>query len=293
MAQPWRSGAVRRLLIIGGSGYLGRALTARAGGGWRVVATRLSQPGAGPVLDVRDAPSVRRLISELRPDVIVNTAYLQAGDAMDEVNVTGAGIVAEAAAFAGARLVHLSTDFVFGGDRRRGGYGEGDPAQPVNDYGRSKLAGEHAVAASAPAALIVRTSLIYGGEQLSPHERMVLDALDGRRDVAFFSDELRCPVVAGDLAGALLELAPKPVSGRLHVAGADAVSRLEFARLIAAQHGRDPERLRSSLSRDARQSRPLNCALDCSLAAGLLEASPRGVREVLTAGVPATGQSLH
>jgi dTDP-4-dehydrorhamnose reductase len=122
---------------------------------------------------------------------------------------------------------------------------------------------------------------------------MVLDALDGRREVAFFSDELRCPVVAADLADALLDLAAQEVSGTLHVAGADAVSRLEFARLVAVANGRDPAALRSALSAGAEPPRPLNCALDCSRAAALLSSPLRGVREVLAGGIPAAGQSLH
>jgi dTDP-4-dehydrorhamnose reductase len=282
-----------RLLITGGSGYLGRALAAQAGLDWDVTATRHTQPGPGPVLDVRDDAAVERLVGELGPEVVVHTAYLQSGEQMVDVNVAGAGNVARAAASVGARLIHVSTDFVFDGRRERGGYSEDDAAVPITDYGRAKLAGERAVADAAPDALIVRTSLIYGGDQPGPHELMVLDALDGRRDVVFFSDELRCPVLAAELAGALLELARRPLAGTLHVAGADTVSRLEFARLVALSHGRDPGSLRSALSATARPRRPLNCALDCSRAAGLLTVPVRGVRAVLGAGVPSAGQSLH
>ena len=282
-----------RLLITGGSGYLGRVLAARARADWDVTVTRLTQPGSGPALDVCDAAAVGRLIGRLRPDVIVHTAYRQSGEEMVNVNVAGAGNVARAAAGVGARLVHLSTDLVFDGERPRGGYSEDDVASPITEYGRSKLAGEGAVAAVAPDALIVRTSLIYGGDRPGPHEEMVLDALDGRRDVAFFSDEMRCPIVADDLVEALLDLARQPVSGPLHVAGADAVSRFMFAQLVAASHGRDPAPLRSALSSAARPPRPLNCALDCSRAGDLLATPLRGVRAVLGAGVPHVGQSLH
>jgi dTDP-4-dehydrorhamnose reductase len=280
------------LLITGGSGYLGRALVARAQSAWHVTATHLTQPGHGPKLDVRDAGAVGRLIAELRPEVIIHTAYVQAGADLVEVNVAGAGNVARAAAAIGARLVHLSTDFVFDGGREWGGYTEDDVAKPVTEYGRAKLAGERAVAAASPDALVVRTSLIYGGDRPGRHEQMVLDALDGRRDVGFFSDELRCPIVAADLAAALLDLAREPVAGPLHVAGADAVSRFEFARLVAASLGRDPSPLRSALSSTASSPRPLNCTLDCSRAAGMLETPPRGVRSVLGAGVPSARQSL-
>lgn len=282
-----------RLLITGGSGYLGRALAARAEPEWDVTATRLTQPGPGPLLDVRDAVAVGRLIERQRPDVIVHTAYLQSGAEMADVNVAGAENVARASAAVGARLVHLSTDVVFDGERDRGGYSEDDAARPITEYGCAKLAGERAVAAAAPDALIVRTSLIYGGDLPGPHEQMVLDALEGRRDVAFFSDELRCPIVAADLAGALLDLAQQPVSGLLHVAGPDAVSRFEFAQLVAVSQGSNPALLRSALSSASGPRRPLNCALDCSRAAGLLASPIRGVRVVLGAGVPQGRHSLH
>jgi dTDP-4-dehydrorhamnose reductase len=282
----------RRLLVVGGSGYLGRALMARAGSEWDATGTCHSQASAGPQLDVRDRGAVDRLLAELRPAVVVNTAYLQSGDEMESVNVAGAGHVAAAATAAGARLIHLSTDVVFDGSLERGGYRESDPPAPVTAYGTSKLAGERVVAAVAPAALIVRTSLIYGGDRPGPHEQLVLDAIDGRSEVAFFSDELRCPVTAGDLAAALLELAGGDSAGPLHVAGADAVSRLEFARLIALAHGRDPSRLRASRSADAGLRRPLNCTLDCGRAAALLGAPLRGVRAALAPGAAVTGHSL-
>jgi dTDP-4-dehydrorhamnose reductase len=86
----------------------------------------------------------------------------------------------------------------------------------------------------------VRTSLIYGGPELAAHERMVLEAADGVRDMAFFTDELRCPIAVADLAAAVLELAELDIAGALHVAGADVLSRLDFARLICVHHGARP-----------------------------------------------------
>ena len=135
----------------------------------------------------------------------------------------------------------------------------------------AKLDAERAVADADPAALIVRTSLIYGGDRPGPHEQLVLDALDGRSDVGFFTDELRCPIVAvPDLAAALLELAAMRVAGPLHVAGPQPVSRYEFALLVAAAHGRDPACLRAARSAELPQRRPLDCALDSSRAQALL-----------------------
>jgi dTDP-4-dehydrorhamnose reductase len=240
-------------------------------------------------LEVRDPDQVERLVAAVRPDCVIHTAYARDAWAAWETNVGGARNVAAAAAAAGAGLVHLSTDVVFAGDAGRP-YVEADEPRPVTAYGRSKAAAEAAVRAAHLAAAIVRTSLIYGGREPGPHERAVLDALDGRTDTAFFTDEVRCPVQVGDLADALLELAVHGFAGPLHVAGADAVSRHELARLVAAANGRDPARVRASRSADLPDPRPLDCRLDCGLARSLLTTRVRGVREVLQGPSRSTAQ---
>jgi dTDP-4-dehydrorhamnose reductase len=278
---------MRRILITGGTGYLGAELVRRAGaGGWQVAATSFSQlpdqPGARWFqVDVRDEPALTRAFEAWRPDVVVHTAYRQSGPDLWSISAEGAGVVARAVRQAGARLIHLSSDVLFDGERV-GSYSEADDPSPITPYGEAKAAAERLVAEAHPAALIVRTSLIYGGAEPGPHEQLVLDALSSQADVAFFTDELRCPIAVGDLAQALLELAPGERVGRLHVAGADIVSRNEFARLVAAAHGQDPARLRAASSAGSGIRRPRNCALDSSLARQLLQTRLRGVREVLS-----------
>lgn len=273
--------AGRRLLVTGASGYLGSALAAAArAGGWQVTGTRHTAAGDDVMLDVRDGGAVAALVARVAPDVVVHTAYLQSGPDMWAVNESGSRSVAAAAAGAGARLLHMSTDVVFDGELRRP-YREDDLPRPVTGYGHSKLAAERAVAELHPEALVVRTSLIYGGAGAGPHERLVLDALAGRVEVGFFEDELRSPVAVPDLAAALLELANGDAAGILHVAGPEPVSRLQFARLIAAAHGADPAVLRSARSAEQPMQRPLDCVLDSSRAQGLLQTRLRGVRETL------------
>ena len=275
-----------RLLITGGTGYLGSELVRQAlAGGWQVAATYLARRPAEDralwlPLDVRDDRAVEQMFAELRPAVVIHTAYRQDEPDLWAVTAVGAGVVARMAQQIGARLIHLSSDVVFDGDRA-GSYTERDRPHPITPYGAAKAAAERLVVEGCPDALIARTSLIYGGAQLSKHEQLVLGAADGHVDVAFFSDELRCPVVVSDLAAALLELAPRRESGLLHLAGADIVSRYEFACLIAAAHGRSPDRLRAALSASSRMPRPRNCALDSSRARQLLRTRLRGVREVL------------
>jgi dTDP-4-dehydrorhamnose reductase len=229
---------------------------------------------------VRDAAAVGALVAAVGPDCVIHTAYLQDGPDAWATNVDGSANVAAAAAAHGARLIHLSTDLVFDGRAGRP-YTETDEPNPLLEYGRAKAAAEAAVTERHPGAAIVRTSLIYGGEGLSGHERRILDVVDGRADLAFFTDELRCPVHVSDLAAALLALARTAHAGPLHLAGADGVSRYEMACLVAAAGGRETAHLRTTTSAGILPERPRDCRLDCSLAAALLGRRLPGIREIL------------
>ena len=257
--------------MTGASGYLGSELVRRARDrGYEVIAATFSRPGLQ--VDVRDSAAIARLVEPGAFDAVVHTAYVRDGPSAWPVSVDGAANVARAAARAGARLVHLSTDVVFDG-RRETPYIEANEPSPTTEYGRAKAEAERLVAREHPDALIARTSLLYGGEQPGPHERA---ALDGAH--VFFIDEIRCPTHVADLADALLELTATDVAGPLHVAGADAVSRYEFARLIRAAHGLDPDAIHGV---PAPPGRPRNCPLDSSRAASMIQTPLRGVRTVL------------
>jgi dTDP-4-dehydrorhamnose reductase len=240
-----------RVHVTGATGYLGRELV------------RLRPDATTERVEVRDAAAVAELLARLRPEVVIHTAYRQ--DEPD-VNTVGSENVARAAAAVGARLIHLSTDVVYDG-RKGSPYVEEDPLSPVTDYGRAKAEAEVRVALAHPGALLVRTSLIYGGETPSKHEVAARDPSS-----TFFTNEIRNPVQVGDLAAALLELAALDLSGPLHVAGADAVSRAAFAQLVA----RRPVR-----GEPACATRPLDCSLDSSRAQALLRTPLRGVCDVL------------
>lgn len=266
---------MRGLLITGASGYLGAELMRRAPD---ATGTYLTAARPDSVrLDVRDADAVDDLVGRLSPDAVIHTAYSEAGDEQAmAVNEAGSRNVARAAAKAGARLVHVSTDLVFDGELGRP-YTEDDEPRPIIEYGRQKLAAEEAVREAMPDSLIVRTSLIYGGPGAEPsrHELLIRDPQGTR----FFTDELRNPVQVGDLAAALLELADADLGGVLHVAGADAVSRYEFARLVSDR----PDALESALAAEHSSPRPLDCRLDSSRARARLRVPLRGVRTVFAA----------
>jgi dTDP-4-dehydrorhamnose reductase len=256
--------------VTGGSGFLGGVVAEAARqAGWTVTATRFSASGGHLVpLDVRDAAAVDALVADVGPHAIVHTAYVKVGPESRAVIVDGSAHVAAAAAAHGARLVHLSTDIVFAGTAGRP-YSEDDPPAPVVAYGRDKADAEARVAAAAPGATLVRTSLIYGGPARpdGPPDRMARDP-----GVAHYVDELRCPIQVDDLARALLELCELDVAGPLHVAGAEGLSRREFAALLAGHDVR---------SAAAPPGRPLDCRLDSSRARALLRSPLPGVRDVV------------
>jgi len=273
------------LLITGGSGYLGRRLIALAVGRWQITATYFCHPlhGDGFIatrMDVRDAGQVAALMAQVRPDVVIHTAYTtESEEAMQRVIIQGTRHVAQAAMGIGARLIHLSTDVLF--DGRRGHYTEDDPPSPITPYGRAKAIAEAIVAAEASDAVIVRTSLITGFDPPDPRTRWVLDSLREGREIRLFTDEFRCPVWVTTLAQALLELAELDYRGVLNVAGDQVLTRYEIGVRLARFFGLDPAGITPALAAESGLVRPLDCSLDLSLARRLLRTPLPGLDEVL------------
>jgi dTDP-4-dehydrorhamnose reductase len=273
-------------LITGGTGYLGRALIRQASfRGLKVAATFHAQPPSPTSdvawyhLDLREPAAIRSLIRDVRPTVIIHTAFRQYDPDLMAVTGEGAGYVAEAAAEVGARLIHLSSDVIFDGEKV-GAYTEEDPPNPITDYGQAKARAEALVQRRHPAAAIVRTSLIYGFEPIDRHSAFALAIARGERSERLFRDELRCPVFVEDLATALLDLAQSDYYGVINFAGAETLSRYEWGRLLAQAHGLDPDRIVGGFSAESPTPRPRNCALDISRARQL-GYRLRGVYEVL------------
>jgi dTDP-4-dehydrorhamnose reductase len=269
------------LLVVGGSGLLGREVTRRAvAAGHRVVATYHSRAaGIGGVdwrpLDIRRREDVAALVAGTRPDVIVNAAYRQADWA---TTADGGTHVALAAAAAGARLVHVSSDAVFSGAAVH--YDETRNPDPTTAYGAAKAAAETAVKGITPTAVIARTSLIIGHGR-SQHERHVHALVAGTATGVLFTDDMRCPVHVTDLASALLELAASTHRGVHHVAGPDAISRYELGVLIARRDGLDETALSTGRRAGTNLPGPIDVRLDCTRTRRRLGTTLRGARDFL------------
>ena len=197
-----------------------------------------------PDLDLTDAAAVRARLRAQRPDVVVHcAAYTDVdGAEADEatatrVNGDAAGHVAAASAAVGAFLVHLSTDYVFAGDADEP-YAEDDQPAPRTAYGRSKLAGERAVAAAGGAHAICRTAWLYGAGGRNFVDTML--RLGGERDeVSVVADQVGSPTWTGHLAPALLAVAERRAGGVHHLTGDGACSWHDLAVEALARAGVD------------------------------------------------------
>ena len=276
-----------RLLITGAAGMLGRDVCARTP--HELIALARAD------LDITDAGAVDAAVSRARPDVVINCAAWTNVDLAEgaepeacEVNGRGAGNVARAAAGAGAWTIHVSSDYVFDGGRREP-YLESDPVNPLSAYGRSKLAGEAAVAQAAPAShTIVRSSWLFGAG--GPCFPSTILRLAGERDgLTVVDDQIGCPTFTGHLAGALLELAERRVGGILHVAAAGHCSWYELAKVIVETAGLDCEVAPGSTAELARPApRPAYSVLRSERDAPALPDWRAGLAEYMAARVPAT-----
>lgn len=227
-----------RLLVTGAAGMLGTDVVAAAADHDVVALARAD-------LDIADADAVRAALRDARPDAVINcAAYTNVDRAETEealatrINGAGAGNLASGAAEVGAHLVHVSSDYVFAGDATSP-YLEDAPTGPLGAYGRSKLAGELAVAAASGAHAIVRTSWVFG-----PHGRNFVDTmlrLGGERDeLTVVDDQVGCPTYTGHLAPALVRIAERRAPGILHVAGTGSCTWWELARAAFERAGLRP-----------------------------------------------------
>ena len=219
-------------------------------------------------LDITDRDAVMQAVTTFRPQAIINCAAFTAVDACESepdrafaANALGVRHVAEAARRVGAHVCHISTDYVFDGDKPTP-YTEWDVPAPRSVYGQSKLAGERELDAD---ATIVRTSWVCG-ERGNNMVKTILRLAGERDQLAFVDDQVGHPTFTEDLATIIRKLVVDRRPGLFHVTNQGAVSWYEFARAVLAAAGHDPGRVRpiatSELDPPRPAPRPANSVLD-------------------------------
>jgi dTDP-4-dehydrorhamnose reductase len=176
-------------------------------------------------VDITDARATTDMLAEVGPDAVIHCAAWTDVDAAEEreeealaVNATGSANVATAARDVSARIVAVSTDYVFDGSLTGRPYVESDAVGPIGAYGRTKLAGEEAVTSSNPNHAIARTAWLYGAGGKNFCDTMLRLASE-RDEVAVVTDQVGCPTWTGHLSPALLDLAVADATGIFHTAG--------------------------------------------------------------------------
>jgi dTDP-4-dehydrorhamnose reductase len=226
------------ILVTGGAGQLGTAF-------------RKVLPEARYVdladFDLTDLEGLAAALDDMRPTAIVNCAAYTAVDRAEQeealatiVNGSAVAVMAGYAALHRIPFLTFSTDYVFPGDGEQP-YLESSPTDPINAYGRSKLAGEGAALAACPEALVVRTSWLVSGTH--PNFVATMLRLAAEREVRVVDDQRGCPTMVDDLAPAAWAALRAGVSGILHLANSGETTWFRFARAAVARAGLDPGRI--------------------------------------------------
>lgn len=242
--------------------------------------------------DLTDAPAVNAILSEARPEVIINPASITDVDLCERSpekayanNVQATAELSRAARSGGIHLVHVSTDYVFDGDD--GPYDEGDLPNPRGAYATTKHMAEQAVRVLAPSWAIARTAVVYGWPPSSRPNfgSWLVGALRRGESVRLFEDQFVSPSLALSVAAMLAEIAERKLTGIWNACGASVVDRLTFGRELCGVFGFDKALCIASKVADAKLAspRPRRCGLKADKAAAQLEAKPLPLSAALEA----------
>jgi dTDP-4-dehydrorhamnose reductase len=273
-----------RILVLGAHGMLGRDLTEvlRSSSEGEVVPWDLGE------IDIREETETVERIAELRPDVIINAAAFTQVDNCESqteqafaVNAEGMKHVALAALRCQAKVVYLSTDYIFDGKKREP-YLEGDPPHPLNAYGRSKWRGEEYVRTLLKRWLIVRTEWLYGRHGKNFVTSILGQAREGD-ELKIVEDQVGSPTYSVDLSKILAALIQKEAEGVFHVTNSGACTWYEFGKAILQLSGLDSIRVAPISSQELRRraTRPIYSVLSCQKLTSTMGVTPRPWIEAL------------
>ena len=257
---------MKRVLICGSNGLLGQRLSLFLSNNTAYEVLNTSRQRSFVFddrlfdytqLDITQKGDVKSLVSSFQPSVIINAAAASNVDWCEthreeawNINVVGVENLIEAARKVGARLIHVSTDYVF--DGKNGPYAEDAQPNPINYYGKAKLASENAVRAGGIPNSILRTIVLYGGgiQVKNSFALWVVRSLRSGQRIKCADDQISNPTHVSDLAQAILNIFEFDRTGLYHVCGRETVSRYDFAIKIAQAFGLDANLIQRSKSSD-------------------------------------------
>ena len=293
-----------RLLVTGASGLVGsKVFTAARAQGVRVFGTYHEHALNHEKLlraDLASGEEIHRVVQNTAPDVIIHSAGLTDVDQCELetqraflVNATTTALLANECRRIGSHFVYISTDYVF--DGRTGNYTESSQSNPVNAYGRSKLAGEESTLTASKTFCVARTSVVYGWgrEYRANIGSWAYQELRAARPIKIVSDQYASPTLNSQLARMLLEIAQKRTPGIIHVAGETRLSRYDLVRAIASEFKLDANLIvpikSSSASWTAK--RPPDSSLSVHKVKQLLDNKPLSVLEGVKTFAKELGQT--
>lgn len=292
----------RRVLITGAKGLLGQKIVEvfRRESEYKLLPCDLSGSPLGSsaeenkdgvfTLDIADHQAVIDIVSSYKPTVIINAAAYTNVDAAEiekelayKVNATAVGHLANAANIFNSKLIHISTDYVF--DGKKGSYSEDSKPDPINYYGKTKLAGENLIRSKLNDYAILRTQVLYGFAKNIRRNFVLwaIDKLSNGESIRVVDDQVGNPTLADELAFAILKVCQRNATGLFHVSGFETVSRYEFAARIAEVFDLDFSLVKVAKSNELEQHarRPKNSSFVCLKA-----------QTELGIGVPSVADSL-
>jgi dTDP-4-dehydrorhamnose reductase len=265
-----------KLLIIGGSGFLGSTLTEYILSDYEIHVTFNKNPIQNSNIQstqidlLTDREKIIDLIKSFQPDIVVHTVAHSSVDLCetnnkiaDELHVDVTQDIANICSKINSKLIYISSDFVFEGQLNKK-YTEEDKPNPINYYGKTKLEAEKIILESNPKNTILRTAVIYGWHKKSRFTNWILESLSEKKIVDPFIDQYNTPTLVDDLAKSIHLIISLKISGLYHATGKTCVNRYEFAVELANSFGYDKNLIKPVTSLEKKQgaSRPTSTCLD-------------------------------
>jgi dTDP-4-dehydrorhamnose reductase len=283
---------MQKLLVTGASGLLGNWIVTIASSSFQVTPTDVTEPLRPNAIktDITDFSAVHHLFLELKPDVVIHTASETNVDRCEterdrawKINVVGTRNIANASLETGSKLICISTDYVFDGEKSL--YTEEDEPNPIDFYGLTKLEGERQAMRYCKNIAVLRTSVLYGRHPTKQDfANWVINKLRQPQEITVVDDHFNTPTLAESLAQMALEVAARDLQGVFHTSGCERISRFDFARRIAEKFRLDSNFIKPIKMVDLKAwiaKRPRDSSLNTAKVQRELRTRPLGINEGL------------